>query len=134
MSVKRKLTVPVGRASIPGTIAPASAPLKPSRSGSSRTVVLLALELVRQVVGLEPTRVVVRVDVALPVAELAAVVAAVAERLRRLDGAELLDVRGRLLQGDVGRVRLGGAREVRRRLRQVEARFRQPHVLDRLRR
>ena len=48
-----------------------------------RRVVRRSLQLVRQIVDLEAARIVVRIDVALAVPELAAVVRAVAQRLRR---------------------------------------------------
>ena len=83
-------------------------------------------------VDLESLRIVVRVDVALPVAELLAVPASVAQRLRRLHRSVLAHVRGRFLDGDVARVRLRREREVDRRLREIEPRLRQPDVLDRL--
>src|SRR6266566_8253414 len=96
-------------------------------------VVLPALELVRQIVDLEPARVVVRVDVALAVPEPAAVVRAVAQCFRGADVAAFPHVGGCFVDRDVARVRLRRAREIDRRLREVQARFRKPDMLDRLR-
>ena len=96
-------------------------------------VVRRPLQLVRQVVDVEAARVVVRVHVALAVAELAAVVAPVAQRLRRPRRCPLAHVCGRLVDRDVARVRLRRAREVDRRLREVEPGLGQADVLHRLR-
>src|SRR5262249_10197276 len=76
------------------------------RPGAAGPVVAPALQLVREVVDLEPGRVVVGVHVALAVAELAAVPAPVAKRLRRLRVPPLAHVGGGLLQRDVRGVRL----------------------------
>src|SRR5581483_3474521 len=69
-----------------------------------RAVVLPFLQLVGEIVDVEAGRVVVRVDVALTVAELLrARVVSVAEHLRRTDVAALADVLRRLLDRDVAR-------------------------------
>ena len=76
-----------------------------------------------------------RVEVALAAPELArAGVGGRAERGRRPQVAVLAHVFGCLPERDVRRVRLRRAREVDRRLREVEPRLGQPDVLDRLRR
>ena len=76
-----------------------------------------------------------RVDVALSVAELArAVVARVAELLRRPEVAALENVARRFLERDVARVRLRRPREVDRGLGEVEARLGKADVLERMRR
>src|SRR5439155_12725692 len=72
----------------------------------ARLVVPTPLELVRQVVDVEPGVVVVRIDVPLAVTEAAAVVRSVAQRSRRPDVAVLAHVGGRALQCQVARVRL----------------------------
>jgi len=83
----------------------------------------------------EGGEVVVRIDVSLPVPELAcARIALVAQRLRRAHVPVFAHVRGRLLQRDVRRVRLRGAGKIDRRLREVQPRFRQADVLDGVRR
>src|SRR5436309_5045887 len=99
-------------------------------AGSRRPVVRTALELVRQVVDLEARRIVVRVDVALPPSELAPVPASVAQRVRWTHVAVLAHVGGRLLERDVARIRLRRAREVDRRLREVEPRLGKSDMLD----
>src|SRR5512133_3487498 len=89
---------------------------------AGRLVVLRAFELVRQVVDVEPCRIGVRVDVTLPVPELAPVPARVAQRLRRTDVALHLDILRRALQRRVAGVRLRGQREVDRGLCEIQAR------------
>ena len=85
--------------------------------------------------GIEAAWVVVWVDVALAAAELPrAAVARVAQRVGRPGLPELAHVGGRLLERDVGRVRLRRAGEVDRGLREVQAGLGKPDVLDRLRR
>src|SRR4051795_12909832 len=101
---------------------------------SGRAVIRGALELVREVVDLEPARVLVRIDVAPPVPEAAAVVGAVAQRSRRQKVALLLDVADRCADSDVARIRLRRASEVDDRLREIEPCLRKPDVLDGLRR
>src|SRR4051794_12066505 len=99
-----------------------------------RLVVRAALELFWEVAHLRAARVVMGIDVALAVPELAAVPRSVAEWLWRLFQSPLLDVGRRAVDRDVARVRLRRACEVDRRLREVEPRLRQADVLDRLRR
>jgi len=88
-------------------------------------------QLFREVVDVKPPWVVVRVDVALPPAELLrAEVVRVAELVGWANVAVLPDVGRRLLERDVARVGLRGAGEVDRGLREVQPRFREPDVLD----
>src|SRR5712691_9392569 len=68
-------------------------------AGTLRAIVTSPLQLVREVVDLEPGGVVVRVDVPGPVAELlGAGVVGVAQRLRRPEVAALAHVANRLAQ------------------------------------
>ncbi len=86
-------------------------------------------------VDLEAGRVVVRIDIALAVAELLrALVVGVAKLLRRAQVAVLAHVAGRSRERAHDRIRLRGPRQVDRSLRQIQLRLGQPHVLERLRR